>query len=237
MEEKTSGIIISGVEYGESDKIVNVFTPQGVVSAKMKSVKKAGAKLKFASEPFCFSEFVFSVGKVGRTVIGASLIDSFYPLRLDMKKLYGASSVLEFAKKFCRENMDCEDVFLLTVDALKNLAYSVESEVKTVVKFLIGALKDSGYALNLFGCDECDKGSAERVFFDYRSGDFFCDKCFSGIGREIRKETFCALKNLSEGKDSEDEFAVLALKLISYYVENRIDVNLSSVKEMIKILS
>ena len=45
MEEKLSGIVLSGINYGESDKIINVFTPEkGVVSAKMKSVKKAGAK-------------------------------------------------------------------------------------------------------------------------------------------------------------------------------------------------
>ena len=103
MEEKISGIVLSGVNYGESDRIINILTPNGVVSAKMKSVKKAGAKLKFASEPFCFAEFVFSVGKSLRTVIGASLIDSFYPVRMDIKKLYSASSVLAFAKKFCKE--------------------------------------------------------------------------------------------------------------------------------------
>ena len=43
MEEKTSGIVLSGIGYGESDKIINVFTPdKGVVSAKMKSVKRQG---------------------------------------------------------------------------------------------------------------------------------------------------------------------------------------------------
>ena len=60
MEEKLSGIVLGGVNYGENDKIINVFTlEKGVVSAKIKGVKKAGAKLKFASEPFCFAEFVF----------------------------------------------------------------------------------------------------------------------------------------------------------------------------------
>ena len=61
MEEKLSGIVVGGVNYGESDKILNIFTlEKGMVSAKIKGVKKAGAKLKFASEPFCFAEYVFS---------------------------------------------------------------------------------------------------------------------------------------------------------------------------------
>ena len=43
MEEKTSGIVLSGVGYGENDKIVNIFTlDKGVVSARMKGVKRQG---------------------------------------------------------------------------------------------------------------------------------------------------------------------------------------------------
>ena len=61
MEEKLSGIVLGGVNFAENDKILSVFTlEKGVVSAKIKGVKKAGAKLKFASEPFCFAQFIFS---------------------------------------------------------------------------------------------------------------------------------------------------------------------------------
>ena len=64
MEEKMSGIVLSAVSVGENDKILNIFTlEKGVVSAKIKGVKKAGAKLKFASEPFCFAEFIFDKTK------------------------------------------------------------------------------------------------------------------------------------------------------------------------------
>ena len=60
MEEKISGIVLGGISFGENDKILNIFTlEKGVISAKIKGVKKAGAKLKFASEPFCFAEFIF----------------------------------------------------------------------------------------------------------------------------------------------------------------------------------
>ena len=89
MEEKARGIVLGGVNFGESDKILKIFTlEKGVVSAKIKGVKKAGAKLKFASEPFCLVEFIFSVSSGRRTIIGASLIDSFYPVREDIEKYF-----------------------------------------------------------------------------------------------------------------------------------------------------
>ncbi len=236
MEEKTSGIVLSGIGYGESDKIINVFTPdKGVVSAKLKSVKKAGAKLRFASEPFCFAEFVFSIGRVGRTVIGASLIDSFYPLRLDLEKLYSASTVLSFAKKFCRENMDCSDVFLLSIDALKNVAYGTNSPQNYLAEFLCKALSVSGFGIDFNGCNGCGIELSDKVYFDYRTGAFYCQDCYDGQGREILTETYFSLKSVVEDVQNSTKSALKGLKLLDYYLENRIDVRLEPLKELIKI--
>ena len=115
MEEKLSGIVLGGINFGENDKILNVFTPElGVISAKIKGVKKAGAKLKFAAEPFCFAEFIFSKKGSMRTVIGASLIDSFYSLRLDLKKYFCAGSVVEYVKKFIQEGITSSELFIIS---------------------------------------------------------------------------------------------------------------------------
>jgi len=236
MEEKTSGIVLSGINYGENDKILNIFTPdKGVVSAKIKGVKKAGAKLKFASEPFCFAEFIFSVGKVGRTVIGASLIDSFYPLREDIKKFYAGGTVLEFIKKFYRENIDGSKIFLFAVNALKKLSYSENSPIFALTEFLCNALVDSGYALNVKTCHGCGCELSGRVFFDYRSGGFYCQDCFDGNGREVLLETFYALNSAVNGKQVTDEQGVKGLKLLEYYLAKKTDENIKSLKELINL--
>ena len=116
MEEKASGIVLGGVNFGENDKILNIFTlEQGVVSAKIKGVKKAGAKLKFASEPFCFAEFIFMKKGTMRTVKNASLIDSFYPVRENVVKYFCAGTVIEFIKRFYKEEMISEQTFFIAV--------------------------------------------------------------------------------------------------------------------------
>ena len=116
MEEKLRGIVLSGVNYGESDKILGIFTlEKGLITAKIKGVKKAGAKMKFASEPFCFAEFIFSEKNGKRTVIGASLIDSFYPLREGVEKFFAGGAMVEYTKKFLYEGMKNEDHFILLI--------------------------------------------------------------------------------------------------------------------------
>lgn len=237
MEEKVSGIVLGGISYGENDKILNLFTlEKGAISTKIKGVKKAGAKLKFASEPFCFAEFIIRKGKAGYTIINASLFDSFYPVREDIFKYYAGASVLEFLKKFFIEGQTSPEIFLSAVSALKSMAYG--DEYKTpLVSFLIFALKEIGYALETHGCFECMKNGSDRMFFDYRSGAFYCEDCFNGEGREINPQTFYALKKAENGEVLTEEESLKALRLIDYYLDNKTEESMRSLKELLKMLA
>lgn len=236
MEEKLSGIVLGGVNFGENDKILKILTlEKGVISARIKGVKKAGAKLKFAAEPFSFVEFIFSVRGDMRTVIGASFIDSFYPLRENLEKYFCAGAVIEFAKKFYKENVNSTEEFMLTVNALKDIAYG-DDWLKALTCYFINALCDSGFMLSLGKCACCGHEILGKTFFDYRRGGFFCERCFDGVGREINNDTFLALSNVQNGKETQREWLIKALKLIKYYIENRTEEKILSLDELIKIL-
>lgn len=236
MEEKARGIVLGGVNFGESDKILKIFTlEKGVVSAKIKGVKKAGAKLKFASEPFCLVEFIFSVSSGRRTIIGASLIDSFYPVREDIEKYFSASVVLEFNKLFLPENILSEEMFLLSINTLKELAYGEKPLKSAVAQFLIFALKISGYALNFASCLDCGCEIKGRIFFNFMSGGFCCEKCFQNNGREINYSTFKALRKIEKGENLTSYDSLPALKLLAFYIANRLEENIKSLNELIKI--
>ena len=236
MEEKESGIVLGAVNFSENDKILNIFTlGKGVVCARIKGVKKAGAKLKFAAEPFCFAEYIFSKNADKRTVIGASLIDSFYPIRENIRKYFCAGAVVEFIKHFYKEEVVDEQEFLFAINALKEIAYT-DNHLTALVKFLTLALENFGYKITLDGCFECQKNIEGRIFFDYRNGAFLCEECFNGEGREVSIITFRAMQDAVKNllTDS-DEGTRKALKLIDYYITNRAEENLNCLKELIKI--
>ena len=156
MEEKLTGLVLSKTEYGENDRIVKIFTlEKGTVSAAFKGVKKAGAKLKFASEPFCFAEFTLSERLGRRTVTGASLNDSFYPLRADVNRYFAGGTVLEFIRCFAKENITSPTLFFKAIDCLKEMAYGSVLPRRALADFLFSALAISGYALNTDGCFNC----------------------------------------------------------------------------------
>ncbi len=234
MEEKLSGIVLNSIAYGESDKILNIFTlEKGVVSAKIKGVKKAGAKLKFASEPFCFAEFVFSVTGNRRTVTGASLFESFYPIREEVIKYFAGGTVLEFLKKFTKENIVSKNLFMLSVQTLKVLCYSDKEPLYILCSFLVFALSYSGYGLNFDGCTRCGESIKGKTFFDYESGGFFCEECFNGHGREINNFTLMVLCDIVKGRALEEK-PIKPLRLLDYYISNKMEENLLSLKELIK---
>ncbi len=236
MEEKLSGIVLSGVSIGEYDKILNIFTlEKGVVSAKIKGVKKAGAKLKFASEPFCFAEFMFSKTQSKRTVIGASLIESFYELRADIVKYYAGATILETVKKFSMEGIVNQNLFVLTIDSLKGICFTNKSPALAVIKYLTSALKLLGYGLNLNGCAECGKVINGKTYFDYASGAFYCENCFFGTGKEINNQTFLTLNGIENGENTTENL-VKPLMLLDYYLVHKTEENILSLKEFIKIV-
>ena len=201
MEEKLDGIVVGSVNFGESDKILTIFTPdKGVISAKIKGVKKAGAKLKFASEPFCFAEYVFAASGDRRTVISASLIDSFYPIREDIQKFFAAGVIGEFVRKFFKEEMVEEETFLLVADTLKKLAYGDENAKSVLCGFLLKALFNAGYGLNLNGCAVCGEEIKTRPYFDWSGGGFYCEKCVENRGGARRCGRTAPVRSRASGR-------------------------------------
>ena len=236
MEEVLSGIVLGGVNFSENDKILSVLTlEQGVVSAKIKGVKKAGAKLKFASEPFCFAQFVFAKTGKNRTVTGASLIDSFYPIRQDVYKYFAGGAVLEYTRKFLKEGIVSTEFFHQVSEALKLMAYSDQCPESVLIDFLINALSLSGYALNLEGCFTCGEGIKGRVFFDYLYGGFFCEQCITENCREISYQTMQALQQVKNGQTLSRENCLRPLRLLDFYLDHKAEVSVKSLKELIRM--
>ena len=73
MELKVNALMIRAADYGENDKILTLLTAErGKLTAAIKGVKKAGAKLKFAAQPFCLAEYVLADSGDRYSVIQAS---------------------------------------------------------------------------------------------------------------------------------------------------------------------
>ena len=191
MEIKVDAIVIRTADYGESDRMLTLFTLQrGKLSAAAKGVRKAGAKLRFAAQPFCFAEYVLAQRGELNTVISAAETDSFYALRGDIGKFYAAASLAGVCDALLYDGMVSEELFLRAVNALRGMCDGDEAE--ELISFLLAALELSGYRLDLSGCAGCGALLEGKCFFDVADGCFYCADCARGAG--VSAETLEVLK-------------------------------------------
>ena len=105
MEIKTDAIVLRSIDYKDNDKILTLFSPTlGKITAGIRGVKKPKARLSFAAQPFCFSEYVLAE-KGGRyTLTSAYLHESFFALRTDILRFYAACAAAEISRVILQEN-------------------------------------------------------------------------------------------------------------------------------------
>ncbi len=239
MEKKVNAIVLRAVDYGEYDKMLTLLSAEeGKISAGIKGVRKNGAKLKFAAQPFCLCEYVLSCRAGRNTVINASQTESFYDVRGDILKLYAASSACECAESLSLEGYDCGELFVLTVKALGEICGG--SEIAALIAYLQRALELSGYGITVGDCPVCGAPLAEaaRLRFDMPSASFTCNACSDGAAAS--PSTYAAMRR-ALGLHA-DETAVThdgerrALKLLREYMRYKLGSKCTSLGELVNLL-
>lgn len=96
MIEKIKALVLRAADFKENDKLLLLYCGEyGKITASIRGVKKPGAKLKFAAEPFCFGEFMLSVKDGRYAVTNCTEIESFFSLRGDVVTYCCAGCVVE----------------------------------------------------------------------------------------------------------------------------------------------
>ncbi len=226
VEKIVNALMLRAVDYGENDKILTLLTAEdGRIGAGIKGVKKAGAKLKFAAQPFCFAEYTLACKGDRYTVINASECESFYEIRTDLNKYYAACAVCEVALALTLEGDSAGDMLADCVRALGEMCRGDES--CALISFLLAALRHAGYGLRLDGCSVCgrDLCAESRVKFNMDTGSFSCLAC--GEGALAGGPTFNCLRMAGKLPYKEelvnDDGKLRALRLLREYLCRKID--------------
>lgn len=147
MEEKFKGIVLQLKDYKDADKIASIFTlEQGILSAKFTGVKREKAKLKAIAQPFVFAEFNYIKKADFITITNATLLDNFYSILMSYDKTICGYIVLDVIKSILPYKKVEQELFLLTLNTLKNL--EIQNEYLMCIDFIIKMLSFIGEGLN-----------------------------------------------------------------------------------------
>ncbi|MBN1663204.1 MAG: DNA repair protein RecO [Deltaproteobacteria bacterium] len=203
---KNAAIVLKTLDYGESDRIVTLYTADfGKIKGIAKGARRSRKRFANTLEPFSCAAFLFS--KRGDNTL-AFLEDSdninHYPaIRADLEKTLLASYLVDLTDQFTLEGKTNKDLFSLIIDFL-GLMDAGEVSDALMRFFEMRLLKYSGYEPVLDHCTICRQPveSMAACRFSFAAGGISCNSCYNNSG-DCLPVSLGTVKTLLMGKDME----------------------------------
>ena len=192
---KTKGVVLSEVNYSETDKILTILTYNlGKISCIAKGARRIQSRFLASSQLFAFSDFLIFKGSGDAYYINsAELIESFYSLRTDFDKIQCAMECAKFTKENILEN----EVSINIIKLVLNTFYILTVEDKNIelIKniFFIKMCCYLGYVPNFSKCTNCGK-TEKLVAFSIKSRGIKCDECAEHKDLTLKEGTIAAIR-------------------------------------------
>lgn len=178
MLQKIEGIIIRTADYGETNKIVTVYSREnGKVALMARGAKRPKSRFASSSQLFIYGSFVYHKSKGIGTLNQADIIDSFREIRSDlMLTAYGAYMV-ELLDKLTDDQEKNPYMFELLYQLLHHLNEGEDGEI--LMRILeTKLLAVTGSMPVLHQCTNCGRTDLAFVF-SLRQGGVLCSNCLS----------------------------------------------------------
>jgi len=177
MVEKYEGIVIRTTDYGESNKIVTIFTREaGKIAGMARGAKKTNSRLASPTQLFTYGYFMIHGNRGLGTMQQAELITSFRAIREDIFKTAYATYILDLIDKGTGEKERNPFIFELLLQTLQYINEEYDSEIVTNI-FEMKMLNVLGFYPEMNRCAVC--GNTEAQFgFSIKENGLICHQCF-----------------------------------------------------------
>ncbi|OEH86162.1 DNA repair protein RecO [Desulfuribacillus stibiiarsenatis] len=173
------GLVLKGIDYGESHKIVHILSPSlGKFSAIALGAKKTKSKFSATTQPLMLGSFVlFRKGDSLASLNQSEIIQSYPKLRNDLLLSTYAMYILDVTERVQEENEPAFELFQMLTSILNKMEEGYDAEILVrIFEIKLFALK--GYRPCVDQCLHCnavEEGYAYR--FSVRLGGFLCPRC------------------------------------------------------------
>lgn len=223
---KIEGIIIRTVDYGESNKIVTIYTKEmGKIAVMARGAKKPKSRLSSISQLFNYGQFLIQKGSGLGVLNQGELLNSFKGIRSDIFQTAYAAYMVELLDKLMEEGKASPAIFNFLLHILQYLNDEIDPEVLLFI-FELKMLRIAGISPEIDRCVQC--GATEGDFsFSVDEGGYLCHRCvqidryhikmFPATARIIRLLYYIDIKRLGKVSLKEETKEQIKRILTLYY--------------------
>ena len=230
---KTDAIILSQRQFGETDKLITVFTKEhGKKTIIAKGILKSTSPLIYHLDNMNLTRLVMSKGKNLDLVTQASVIESFEQIRNNYDLMVQGLYILELIDKFSIDNnTDARlyDSIIATFSRINNN----EPLLLNIRLFELNLLQSSGLMPEFNQCIECSEPvSSEQALININAGGVLCLNCkdlysknillsVSGIKviRAMLFENYNQIKNIKISNEIHEELSSILMQFINFHLQ------------------
>lgn len=228
---KTKGIVIREMKYGDTSKIITIYTEdRGKISVMARGANNPKSKLIGVTQVFTLSDFQFNSGKNFYFISQGDIIDSFYSIREDIERVIYGYYILELVDKSISIEQENKNIYGLLEKSLEVLSQLDSDFLKFIIAYEIKFIAFLGYKPYLQGCVNCYSKEAKKIRFSIEKGGILCEECFSEdrysqpmntkIYDLMVKLLYSKLDNLEEIESDESDLNILHHILVKYILAN-----------------
>lgn len=176
MIKKVEGIIVSEIDYKESSKIINVFSPtDGVIGILARGTKKVKSKLSGVTSKLTYGYFHINYKDNGlSTLIEVDILDGFKSIRRSIDLISYASYLIELSSMVYKHDNNL-DIYNLLIASLKKIDQGYDYEVITNILEL-KLLVYLGIKPVIDNCVGCGNKQDIVTISSYKGG-YLCKNC------------------------------------------------------------
>lgn len=223
MLKKVEGIIVNSVNYGESSKIINILTKDGILGVMCKGVKSVKSPLRSFTMNLTYGMFNIYYKDENKLSIlkSVDIINDFINIKKDITLVSYMSFLVDLTTQVMKQNID-KDIFNILIQGLEKINNGLNPKVITNI-IELKLLDYLGVGINFECCSKCD--SKENILtMDPDDGGYICQNCYTNqiiydnkTLKMIRMYYLVNIESISELKISKNIINNINNFINSYY--------------------
>jgi len=231
-QERTEGVVMRGVDFSETSRIVTFLCPaRGRLTCIAKGVRRRKSALAPVLDTLNRVElgYYWKENRAVQTLSDATLLDGFSGIKSNLEKAVHAAFPLEVAYKTARDNEPSHELYAALVRGLEGFA-RFEGDVKAYTCWhVLRLLTAAGFAPAIDMCAKCGAPVGQRPGFVYDGGTT-CGACRGDVRLSPRDYDVlrALLENSQSCPEATDVSAVFAV--LHRYASRQLDTQFRSLR-------